>query len=149
METVLFGVSAGVIGLDAEGRINLPNRSASEFLSVDIDARMGDRLIDVVPEFAGLLAEARRLPDRMAQAQISMRRDGRIRMLLVRIVADRTAESDGDARKTDGFVVTIDDVIDDDAQSERTVTFGRDDVGDCLALVFGIDDDIEVVEAPA
>lgn len=110
METVLFGVSAGVIGLDAEGRINLPNRSASEFLSVDMDARMGDRLIDVVPEFAELLAEARRQPDKMAQAQISMRRDGRIRMLLVRIVADRTAESDGDARKTDGFVVTIDDV---------------------------------------
>ena len=28
-ETVLSGVSAGVIGLDQEGRINLPNRSAS------------------------------------------------------------------------------------------------------------------------
>ena len=110
METVLFGVSAGVIGLDAEGRINLPNRSASEFLSVDMDGRIGDRLDDVVPEFADLLAEARRLPDRMARAQISMRRDGRIRMLLVRIVADRAGDGHDGVRKTNGFVVTIDDV---------------------------------------
>ena len=110
METVLFGVSAGIIGLDSEGRVNLPNRSASEFLSVDMEARLGDRLTDVVPEFVDLLAEARRLPDRMAQAQIGMRRDGRIRMLLVRIVADRSVEVDGGTRKTNGFVVTIDDV---------------------------------------
>lgn len=110
METVLFGVSAGVIGLDADGRINLPNRSASDLLSVDMEAQMGDRLIEVVPEFAELLAAARRMPDRMAQAQISMRRDGRVRMLLVRIVADRTAASDGKEAKTNGFVVTIDDV---------------------------------------
>lgn len=31
-ETVLAGVSAGVIGLDAKGRIELPNRAASELL---------------------------------------------------------------------------------------------------------------------
>ena len=31
-ETVLAGVSAGVIGLDHEGRINLPNRSAADLL---------------------------------------------------------------------------------------------------------------------
>ena len=31
-ETVLAGVSAGVIGLDALGRIELPNRAADELL---------------------------------------------------------------------------------------------------------------------
>jgi two-component system, NtrC family, nitrogen regulation sensor histidine kinase NtrY len=36
-ETVLAGVSAGVIGLDRDGRINLPNRSASLLLGVDFD----------------------------------------------------------------------------------------------------------------
>ena len=36
-ETVLSGVSAGVIGLDQQGRINLPNRSASLLLGTDLD----------------------------------------------------------------------------------------------------------------
>ncbi len=35
-ETVLAGVSAGVIGLDALGRIELPNRTAAELLAVDL-----------------------------------------------------------------------------------------------------------------
>src|SRR5690606_25464000 len=40
-ELVLSGVSAGVIGLDMHGRINLPNRSASELLLTDLDALLG------------------------------------------------------------------------------------------------------------
>src|ERR1700722_16638172 len=36
-ETVLTGVTAGVIGLDRQGRIHLPNRSASALLGVDLD----------------------------------------------------------------------------------------------------------------
>jgi len=46
-ETVLSGVTAGVIGLDAEGRVNLPNRSASGRLGVDLDAASAA----VVPPF--------------------------------------------------------------------------------------------------
>ena len=40
-ETVLAGVSAGVIGLDARGRIDLPNRAAGELLGLDL--LRGDR----------------------------------------------------------------------------------------------------------
>ena len=36
-ETVLTGVSAGVIGVDRFGRVNLPNRSASLLLGVDLE----------------------------------------------------------------------------------------------------------------
>src|SRR5579862_1992226 len=36
-ETVLTGVTAGVIGLDREGRIHLPNRSASTLIGVDLE----------------------------------------------------------------------------------------------------------------
>ena len=35
-ETVLAGVSAGVVGLDKDGRINLPNRSASVLVGDDL-----------------------------------------------------------------------------------------------------------------
>lgn len=104
METVLSGVSAGVIGVDAAGRINLPNRSASELLSTDLEDRIGERLGDIVPEMATLLDETRRLPQRMAESQVSVQRDGLARTFLVRIVADRSGAI------TNGFVVTFDDI---------------------------------------
>ena len=103
-EAVLSGVSAGVIGLDAEGRINLPNRSASELLSEDLENRMGESLRETVPEMDGLLEEARLFPDRTAEGQVDIRRDGRARTLLVRIAADHTSGV------THGFVVTFDDI---------------------------------------
>ncbi len=54
-ETVLAGVSAGVIGLDARGRIELPNRAAAELLAVDLLAAIGRDIGEVVPEFAALI----------------------------------------------------------------------------------------------
>jgi len=103
-ETVLAGVSAGVVGLDHDGRINLPNRSASLLLGTELDQQIGESLADAVPEMAALLAEAKRRPDRLAREQVQLVRDGRSLTLLVRIAAERL---DGDVR---GFVVTFDDV---------------------------------------
>ena len=40
-ETVLSGVSAGVIGLDTSGNIHLPNRSASSLLSTNLKNKTG------------------------------------------------------------------------------------------------------------
>ncbi len=108
METVLAGVSAGVIGLDADGAINLPNRSVSDLLSIDIGARKGSDLADIVPEIATMIDTVRERPDRMAEMQINLQinlqRDGRTRTLLVRLVAD---VADG---RINGFVVTFDDI---------------------------------------
>src|SRR5258708_23833994 len=88
-EAVLSGVSAGVVGLDREGRINLPNRSASVLLAVDLDRQIGEPLSTVVPEMAALVEEAARRPDRLAQAQIEIARDGRSDVLHVRVAAGR------------------------------------------------------------
>src|SRR5438309_114161 len=59
-ETVLSGVSAGVIGLDRDGRINLPNRSASGLLGVDLDLSIGEDLAEVAPEMTDLLNAQRK-----------------------------------------------------------------------------------------
>jgi len=103
-ETVLSGVSAGVIGLDNEGCINLPNRSASELLATDLQQSIGRSLSEVVPEMADLIETALRRPDRMHQAQIKLVRKGSFHTLLVRVAAEHLA--------TDiiGYVVTFDDV---------------------------------------
>ena len=103
-ETVLSGVSAGVIGLDAEGRIELPNRAAGELLGLDLIAAVSRRLDEVAPEFGKLLAEAAAAPERPRTAEIQFGAPARRRTLLVRI---GTEVKSG---RADGYVVTFDDI---------------------------------------
>jgi two-component system nitrogen regulation sensor histidine kinase NtrY len=104
IETVLSGVSAGVIGVDAEGRINLANRSACSLLAMDIDEQIGADISEVVPELSAMIGDAHTRPNRLVEAQISMQRVGRDRTLLVRLAADVVD------RKVSGFVITFDDI---------------------------------------
>ena len=103
-ETVLSGVSAGVIGLDPVGRVHLPNRSASALLGVDLEQAIGRDLAEVAPEMAGLFAEAERHPSERVQAQVQLVRGSSTRTLLVRIAGE------GEGGETSGFVVTFDDI---------------------------------------
>ncbi|MEX2202038.1 MAG: PAS domain-containing sensor histidine kinase, partial [Dongiaceae bacterium] len=105
-EAVLGGVSAGVIGLDSAGRINLPNRSAAELLGVDLDQHAGKPLADVITEMADLLAEAAERPRRVIEGQVTLLQEGQNRSLLVRIAGDI---GEGELL---GYVVTFDDVTD-------------------------------------
>jgi len=103
-ETVLSGVSAGVIGLDAGGKIHLPNRSASELLDLALDDSIGTDLGQTIPEMSDLLEQAQSNAERMHQAEITLMREGQARTLLVRIAAERLQA------EVIGFVVTFDDV---------------------------------------
>ena len=105
-EAVLDGVSAGVIGLDDQGRIYLPNRSAAALLGIDLVATLGRELTEVLPEFAELFQRVRARPDRRAEGQIEVIRQSRRRTLLARISAE-LADS-----RVRGYVVTFDDVSD-------------------------------------
>jgi two-component system, NtrC family, nitrogen regulation sensor histidine kinase NtrY len=122
-EAVLSGVSAGVIGLDREGGIGLPNRAASRLLGLDLRKVAGQKLAQVAPEFAPLVEAALQHPEiaHTAELQISLRNERRT--LLVRISADRLRpESPGaDGLRQDGqgdedhpealsFVATFDDI---------------------------------------
>ncbi|MDA1307972.1 MAG: PAS domain-containing sensor histidine kinase [Proteobacteria bacterium] len=103
-EAVLGGVSAGVIGLDASGRINLPNRSAAHLLDIALADLADCRLEDIVPELSALLDQARKRPSRRAEGQVELSRGDRRITLLCRISAEM---SDGEIT---GFVVTFDDI---------------------------------------
>ena len=103
-EAVLSGVSAGVIGLDHEGRITLSNRSASTLLSVDTDDLRGQRLGDAVPQMRELTEEAVR-SSRGSENQITLNQsDGTTRTLLVGVTTERGGHG------ILGFVVTFDDI---------------------------------------
>jgi two-component system nitrogen regulation sensor histidine kinase NtrY len=103
-EAVLSGVSAGVIGLDSLGRVELPNRSALDLLSTRADRLIGRPLIKIMPEVGEMIEQVKRRPDRRAETQITIERGGRTRTLLVRVGAERLGH------ELEGFVVTFDDI---------------------------------------
>ena len=103
-ETVITGVSAGVIGLDPQGHITLSNRSAADFFGMPTDTLVGRPVIAVLPEIGGLLASAAAVPERPAEAQVELARQGRTFTLLAR--ASAQLGEHGIA----GFVVTFDDI---------------------------------------
>lgn len=105
-EAVIGGVSSGVIGLDRQGLITLPNPSALDFLETSADRLTGRPVIAVLPEIAGLLAGAVAAPHIPAlEEQVEFRRPGGNRTLLVRV----SAQIDDDAEIA-GFVVTFEDI---------------------------------------
>lgn len=103
-ETVLAGVSAGVIGLDHKGDINLPNLSAARLLGLTAEDMIGKPLNIVAPEIGALLGEARKRRSKPIEAQIKITRGGEVRTLLVAVAVEQIKG------KTIGYVVTFDDV---------------------------------------
>ena len=103
-ETVLAGVSAGVIGLDARGRIELPNRTAAELLGVDLLAAIGRDIGEVVPEFSAMIEAARAAPERPRTEEVRLGPPNKPRTLLVRMGAEMTSG------RVNGFIVTFDDI---------------------------------------
>ncbi|WP_372021006.1 ATP-binding protein [Tistrella mobilis] len=110
-EKVLEGVSAGVIGLDAENRVNLANRSALALLGVDFDQAVDRPVTELLPALEPLLVRLAERPDRVVQAQIEAVAGGNHRNLMVRLAADLVVQRGRDgAAATVGVVVTFDDI---------------------------------------
>jgi two-component system nitrogen regulation sensor histidine kinase NtrY len=105
-EAVLSGASAGVIGVDAEGKISILNRSAEKLIGQSEADASGRSLTDVMPELEPLFAEARTGMHRLVQGQITISRDMRERNLSVRVTTEQSTD------EHHGYVVTLDDITD-------------------------------------
>jgi two-component system nitrogen regulation sensor histidine kinase NtrY len=105
-EAILAGVSAGVLSVDTDGRIERANRSAIELLATSAEDIEGHAVADVLPELGSVMEQMRLRPDRAWQEQIEIVRDGQMRTLHVRITAEQSGE------ESRGLVVTFDDVSD-------------------------------------
>ena len=97
IETVLSGVSAGVIGLDAQGRISAMNERALALLGLDRDA-LGLLIDAAAPELAPVAERARDI-GHDAEAEVDVARGADTRRL--RVLASGRA---------DGLVLTFDDI---------------------------------------
>jgi two-component system nitrogen regulation sensor histidine kinase NtrY len=105
-EAVLAGASAGVIGVDAEGRIGILNRSAERLIGLSEAEALSKPLDEIVPELSELFTTARSGSQRLVQGQVTISRGNRERNLSVRVTSEQSAESDH------GYVVTLDDITD-------------------------------------
>ncbi|MET0923693.1 MAG: ATP-binding protein, partial [Xanthobacteraceae bacterium] len=103
-EAVLAGASAGVIGVDAAGRISILNRSAERLIGQSQAEAAGRLLTDIVLELKDIFAIAQTGAQRLVQDQVTINREGRERNLSVRV----TTEQSGDPEH--GYVVTLDDI---------------------------------------
>ena len=106
-DSVLSSVTAGVVGLDAEGRVTFVNTSAERLLRVDESEGQALSITVLVPEFGDLFRKLKRSRGKVAQEEIKVTRGGKQENLLVRM-ATRLGE---DGRR-EGFVVAFDDVTD-------------------------------------
>ena len=104
-DSVLSSVTSGVIGLDAEGRVDFLNRSAVRLLVMDDDTDNGRPLTEAVPEFSELFQRLQQGLGEVAQEEIRVSRGGRLESLLVRMAVRR-----GDDGAPEGYVVAFEDV---------------------------------------
>ena len=98
METVLLGVSAGVIGLDAAGRISAINRQAMRLLGLTDRAGQGEALAAIAPEL-DRVASSVAAHDGEADEDVDVVRGGEARRLRVRV-----------SHSPEGLVLTFDDI---------------------------------------
>ncbi|HWA63532.1 MAG TPA: PAS domain-containing sensor histidine kinase [Caulobacteraceae bacterium] len=98
METVLLGVSAGVIGLDPNGRVSAVNRQATLLLGVTTAQAFGRSLSQIAPELVPVAERAGELNGE-AEEDVDLVRSGE--SLRLRVRAGHSAE---------GLVLTFDDI---------------------------------------
>ncbi len=103
-ETVLSGVSSGVIGLNFDGIVTLPNRTAGKLLEMEAVEMVGQPLKKIFPQLEELLLEVRERPYRIGQTQIHLTTTSIHRHLLVRLAAEISEAG------VEGFVVTLDEI---------------------------------------
>jgi two-component system, NtrC family, nitrogen regulation sensor histidine kinase NtrY len=103
-EAVLAGASAGVIGVNADGRISILNRSAERLTGRSEVEVLGLPLAQVAPELAEIFEAARSGNQRLVQRQLTVTRDGQERNYSVRVTSEQATEAEH------GYVITIDDI---------------------------------------
>ena len=106
-DSVLSSVTAGVVGLDADGRVTFVNRSAERLLRLPEEEGQTVHLSVAVPEFDALFHRLRDTRDETVQDEVRVSRAGVLESLLVRMATRRSQDG-----TLEGYVVAFDDVTD-------------------------------------
>jgi len=107
-EAVLSGVSAAVLGVDADGCVTIANRAAIPLFG-DRDPA-GLEIGELAPELGRVFSNARQSGRPEHREQVTMSLGGKDRTLNVQVTLEQEQSSAG--RPAHSFVVTIDDITD-------------------------------------
>jgi two-component system nitrogen regulation sensor histidine kinase NtrY len=103
-ETVIAGVSAGVIALNIVKKITMINKSALSLLGINQTEAIEKDIKELLPEINELVLLAEHSPEAPAQGEVSLIRGNKKLILLVRVVAEMLEST------TKGYVITFDDI---------------------------------------
>ncbi|MDA8760650.1 PAS domain-containing sensor histidine kinase [Amylibacter sp.] len=106
-DSVLSGVTAGVIGLSSDGNVGFINLAAEKLLNLNAENHEGKSIKSAVPEFVDLFLLIQKNENKTQQQEIKLTRAGATEILLVRVSA-RISED----LLVEGYVITFDDVTD-------------------------------------
>jgi len=105
-EAVVEGVSAGVVGLDADGAITLVNRRSGEIFGEEELDLMGREICEVIPELTTIIDRAKSSRHGQIRDQINLGPETDQRTYQVQLTRE------GTMTESKGFVVTLDDITD-------------------------------------
>jgi len=103
-ETVVEGVSAGIVGLDATGLVTLVNANATKIFTKSEVNLLGEELAKAIPELAPLLKRALNNHSSQMQDQIQLGEEMQGRTYQVRMTRE------GTINEPKGYVITLDDI---------------------------------------
>jgi two-component system nitrogen regulation sensor histidine kinase NtrY len=104
-ETVLSGVSAGVVALDIDRSISMINKAALNILSIEQNNDLLNQDFDTLcPEIAVLLPHVQDFSGHEVKKEIVINKNGSNLILIVRIIAEKFLG------KTEGYIITFDDI---------------------------------------
>lgn len=106
-ETILGGVSTGILSVDYEGRITLANNASGELLHEEIENLLGQKISYIMPELAPYLDDAyeQNTFGIVKNCEISVRRkDQSVRTFMARIVVEQMDQ------EQKGAIITFDDL---------------------------------------
>ncbi|GHC62929.1 sensor histidine kinase NtrY-like [Limoniibacter endophyticus] len=107
-EAVLAGVTAGVIGVDARGIVDIVNRSAESLLGLTSARAVGRNLSALQPHIGQVFELGRTSGKRVYREQVTFYRNGAERTFSVQVTMEETPQ----AREKKSYVVTFDDITD-------------------------------------
>ncbi len=121
MEAVLGGVSAGVLGIDEDGRIDIANSSAERLLGRDGALLQGKRLAEAIPELWALVEQHAHDLKPRASVETRLQVKGEERIFSVRVTSQGDQPGDKAMRPS---VITFDDIT-ELVSAQRTSAWGE------------------------
>jgi two-component system, NtrC family, nitrogen regulation sensor histidine kinase NtrY len=104
-ETILEGVSAGIVALDNNFIITLCNHSALRLLGFKAESELRSKsLAKIIPEFENLLEKVRLNPSEVHQEQVALRHHG------INFILQAKVSAESSQAYVEGFIVALDDI---------------------------------------